>query len=207
MARAMLFSAGMMPMNEDTSSTEPKYDALLESAQRGDRRALDQLVRRELPHVRRLLRRWLGARHDLEDLVQIVFVEFCGALGKYRGDGGTVSGFVGGYAKMVALRAMHPPAWDRRKCELDFEPANDELDPQEAAVAREQVRRARSALTRISARKRDAFMLWAIEGKSTDEISRLTKASLPAVRSRIFYAQKELKRMANRDPYLRELLN
>jgi RNA polymerase sigma-70 factor (ECF subfamily) len=189
------------------SSGERFANLLLERAQQGDKRALDAIVRRELPKVRKLLGRWLGTRSDLEDLVQTVFVELCGALGKYRGgDESSVSGFVRGYAKMVALRAMHPPAWDRRRCALDFEPANGEIDPQEKAVRREQVRRVSSALTRISARKRYAFMLWAIDGKTPEEISRLTNASIPAVRSRIFYAQKELKKMANKDPYLSELV-
>jgi RNA polymerase sigma factor (sigma-70 family) len=136
-----------------------------------------------------------------------VLVEFCGAIGKYRGEGSHLSGFVRGYAKMVARRARHPPAWDRRRCTLDFEPANGEIDPQESTVAREQVRRLEVVLTRISARKRIAFLLWALEGKTPDEISQLTNASVPAVRSRIFYAQKELKRMANKDPYLRELVH
>jgi RNA polymerase sigma-70 factor, ECF subfamily len=181
-------------------------DLLLERAQRGDKKALNEIIRRELPHVRRLLGRWLGCRSDLEDLVQTVFVELCGALEKYRGEGSTVSAFVGGYAKMVALRARHPAAWDRRRCTLDFEPANDELDPQETTVAREQVRRVRCALTRISDRKRHAFILWAVEGRTPDEISTMTNASVPAVRSRIFYAQKELRKMAHKDPYLAELV-
>ena len=169
--------------------------------------ALDDLVREEMPNVRRLLGRWLGPRHDLDDLVQTVFVEFCGAVGKkYRG-GTPMSGFLRGYAKMVALRALRPPAWDRRRRSLDFDPMNAETDPYDAAVAREQLRRVRSALSRISSKKRHAFILWALEGKSPDEIARITDTSLPAVRSRIFYAQKELKRIANKDPYLRELFH
>jgi RNA polymerase sigma-70 factor, ECF subfamily len=190
------------------SSGERFANLLLERAQQGDKKALEEIIRRELPKVRKLLLRWLGQRSDLEDLVQTVFVELCGALGKYRGgDTSSVSGFIRGYAKMVALRAMHPPAWDRKKCVLDFDPMTGEIDPQEAAVRREQVRRASSALCRISARKRYAFMLWAIDGKTPDEISRLTNASISAVRSRIFYAQKELKKIAVKDPYLRELVS
>ena len=71
----------------------------------------------------------------------------------------------------------------------------------------QQARRLETALARLSSRKRTAFMLWALEGKTPDEISRLTNASVPAVRSRIFYAQKELKRMVDKDPYLRELVH
>jgi DNA-directed RNA polymerase specialized sigma24 family protein len=38
------------------------------------------------------------------------------------------------------------------------------------------------------------------------EIATLTEASLSATRSRIFYAQRELREMAERDPTLREAL-
>jgi DNA-directed RNA polymerase specialized sigma24 family protein len=42
--------------------------------------------------------------------------------------------------------------------------------------------------------------------KAPAEIAALTCASLSATRSRIFYAQQELKREAALDPYLREYL-
>lgn len=179
---------------------------LFRRAQHGDRRALDQIIRRELPKVRKMLRRRLGARPDLDDLVQTVFVEFCTAFGKYRGGTTTVSSFIRGYARMVALRAMCPAAWDRRRCALEFEPACGKADLQDTAIAREQVRRVRIALDRVAPRKRAAFMWWALEGKTPEEIATLSNASVTAVRSRIFHAQKELRRMAGRDPYLRELI-
>jgi RNA polymerase sigma-70 factor, ECF subfamily len=181
-------------------------DILFERARRGDMKALDMLVRRELPRVQRLLGAWLGARSDLDDLVQIVFEEFCGAIGEYRGDGSTVSAYICGYAKVVALRARRPPAWDRRRAVLDFEPGDEAIDLEESTVAREQVRRLRFALRDLSPAKREALVWWALEGKSLEEISRLSGASISAVRSRIFYAQKELRRMAGRDPYLSELV-
>jgi RNA polymerase sigma factor (sigma-70 family) len=133
-------------------------------------------------------------------------MEFCGAFRKFRGEGTSLAGFLRGYAKMVARRAARGPVWDRRRSALDFDPANDELDPQETLVAREQLRRLESALAKLSARKRNALMLWAVEGRSAGEISELTDASIAAVRSRIFYAQKELRIIAGEDPYLAELL-
>src|SRR4029079_15951095 len=52
----------------------------LDRARAGDPRELEAIARRELPRVERLLRRLLGHRADMEDLVQNVFVEMCRAL-------------------------------------------------------------------------------------------------------------------------------
>ena len=41
---------------------------------------------------------------------------------------------------------------------------------------------------------------------SVEQIAEHTKSSVAATRSQIFYAQKELRARAEKDPYLRELL-
>jgi DNA-directed RNA polymerase specialized sigma24 family protein len=61
-------------------------------------------------------------------------------------------------------------------------------------------------LMRLRAPKREAFVLWALEGMEPEQVAEVTGASLSATRSRIFYAQKELRQMADRDPYLKDLL-
>jgi len=78
--------------------------------------------------------------------------------------------------------------------------------PEDNAVAGEQLRRLDAALQRLTADKRIAFVLWAVEGKDVETIAATVGASVPATRSRIHYAQKELKELARRDPYLTALL-
>ena len=75
-----------------------------------------------------------------------------------------------------------------------------------AAAVSEQLRRVHLALSGISPDKRIAFSLWALEGMDVASIAETMGASISATRSRIFYAQKELKTRAAADPYLREFV-
>lgn len=178
---------------------------LVARARRGDAHALDLIARHELPRVERLLIRILGPRADLEDLVQTVFMEMCRALPGFRGES-AFSTFVGGITVHVARRAMRPSSWLKRRSELEEEPVAPTASPERELMANEQLRRVRVALRHLSDKKRVAFLLWALEGLSFEEVAATMGASVSATRSRIFYAQKELKARAERDPYLRELV-
>jgi RNA polymerase sigma-70 factor (ECF subfamily) len=155
--------------------------------------------------VERLLLRILGPRADLEDLVQTVFLETCRALPGFRGDS-ALSTFIGGITVRVARRAMRPSAWTRRRAPMSDEPPSLQAGPEREAVAQEQLRRVRTALERLAPKKRVAFMLWAFEGLSVQEVAETTGHSVSATRSQIYYAQKELRARAQKDPYLVELL-
>lgn len=166
---------------------------------------LERLVERELPRVERLLVRMLGPRSDLEDLVQTVFLEVCRALPRYRGDS-TLSTFVGGITVHVAQRAMRPLAFFRFRAPLAEDFASPGPSPEHDTRRARTMKHMRRALERIAPKKRIAFCLWALEGMEPAQIAELTGASLSATRSRIFYAQKELRRLAERDPVLCEAL-
>lgn len=177
----------------------------IDRARAGDPAELQAIARRELPRVERMLRKLLGHRSDMDDLVQNVFLEMCRALPTFRGES-TISTFVGGITVRVARRAMRPSAWFRFRSPMPEEPLPGNDRPDANAVAGEQLRRLHAALDKLSPDKRIAFVLWALEGKDVETIAELVSASVPATRSRIHYAQRELKAHAARDPYLRELL-
>jgi RNA polymerase sigma-70 factor (ECF subfamily) len=179
-------------------------DPFVERLRAGDPAALERLARQEAPRVARMLGSMLGARADIEDLVQIVFMEACKALPGFRGQS-AVSTFIGGITIRVARRAMRPTAWIRRRSYEDVEPV-EHADPERAAYRAAQLRRLHRALETIAPKKRVAFLLWALEGMDVAAIAALTDASVAATKSRIFYAQKELQRIAARDPHLRGLL-
>ncbi len=192
------------PSRPTEDAPDTPTPASIEAAKAGDPTALEAIARSELPRVTRLLRRLLGPREDLEDLVQTVFLELCRALPRFRGDS-ALSTFVGGITVQVARRAMRPTAWVRFRSEADTEPTSRER-PDHGATRAEQVRRIRAVLEDIAPKKRIAFSLWAFEGMDVRAIAKMTGASVSATRSRIFYAQKALKAEAAADPYLRELL-
>jgi RNA polymerase sigma-70 factor (ECF subfamily) len=183
----------------------PAVSDSIDRARAGDARELEAIARRELPRVQRLLRRLLGPRADMEDLVQNVFVEMCKALPTFRGES-SISTFVGGIAVQIARRAMRPTAWVRFRAPMPGQapPGPDRTD--DNAVAAEQLRRVDLALAKISPDKRIAFVLWAVDGKDVDTIAKMMGASVAATRSRIHYAQRELKALAAADPYLVDLV-
>lgn len=178
---------------------------LVARAQEGDPAALSEIVRAEGPRVARLLTRILGPRQDLEDLVQNVFLEMCRALPRFKGNS-QFSTFVGGITVRVARRAMRPTAYDRTKTVLEEEPASAGKSLDEQALLREQMRRLHRSLERLSEKKRIAIVLYAFEGMSVEEIAQTMGATVFATRARIQYAKKELKKRAEREPYLRDLL-
>jgi RNA polymerase sigma-70 factor, ECF subfamily len=170
----------------------------------GDPEALERLARQEAPRVARLLGSLLGPRQDMEDLVQVVFLEACRALPGFRGDS-AVSTFIGGITVRVARRALRPSAWLRRRVWDAPEPVAAS-DPERGAQEAEQLRHVRRALEAIAVKKRVAFLLWAVDGLDVAAIAELTGASVAATKSRIYYAQRELQQRAARDPALRDLL-
>lgn len=147
----------------------------------------------------------IGPRADLEDQVQNVFVEMCRAAGAFRGES-LVSTFLGGIAVRVARRAVGGAATARLHQELHPEMPCEAPSPDELAERRQCLRRAEDLLEGITERKRAAFLMWAIEGKSPMEIAACMGASLSATRSRIYYAQQELRMGALSDPCLREFV-
>lgn len=177
----------------------------LDRARAGDPGELEAIARRELPRVAGLLRRLLGPRHDMEDLVQNVFVEMCKSLPNFRGES-TVSTFVGGITVRIARRAMRPTAWVRFRSPMPEEAPAGPDRPHDNAIAAEQLRRLDAVLAKIGADKRIAFVLWAVDGKDVETIAKMVGASVPATRSRIHYAQKELRALASDDPYLADLV-
>jgi len=178
----------------------------IQRAQAGDAQALDWIVRTQWERVQRLLLRVWGPRHDLEDLVQTTFLETLRCLPQFRGDS-ALSTFVAGIAIRVARRAMRPSLVRRYAVPLEAaDPWSSASPPDSVAHDAEALRRARAILASVAEPKRVAFLLWALEGMTIPQIAASMQASLPATRSRIFYAQKELAREAGRDPYLCEWL-
>jgi RNA polymerase sigma-70 factor (ECF subfamily) len=176
-------------------------------AQAGDRAAVERLVRAHWQRVQRLLLRVLGPRDDLEDIVQIAFLETIRALPSFRHES-SVSTFISGVAVRVARRAMRPTKVQQgtRMLEDAGTIASTLPGPEQHAEGAEALRRTRAILEQIAEPKRVAFLLWAIEGMAIDEIAGAMQASVPATRSRIFYAQKELKAEASKDPLLQRWL-
>jgi RNA polymerase sigma-70 factor (ECF subfamily) len=191
------------------NETSPALGALVRRARDGDREALGELFLLHAPAVRRLLASVIGPSGEIDDLVQDVFIQVHKSLPGFRGDSqfSTWLHQIAVYAAYNHLRRLRG-----RMLSIDPERIADlSLPEREGPHARlyggEVLRRLHAILDSIKPKKRVAFVLFAVNGCSVGEISELVGAPVPTVKSRIWFARRELRKKARRDPYLAQLLD
>lgn len=174
---------------------------LAERAAHGDRAAQRELFltyRRAVHHV---LYRVLGSNHEIEDAVQDAFVQIFRSIGGYRGESSLAR-----WCCTIATRVAYVVLDRKRRTPRgEDEPdtlQHDGLGVQEQLELRMAGRRLYQALERIDDKHRIAFALAVLDERSLQEVAELTEATVPAVKTRVFRARRELLKRAARDPLL-----
>jgi len=198
-----------------TVTSAPVEDLeLVAQFQRGDRSAFSTLFQRHQGSVSRLIARMMGdpIRNrsqvvELEDLVQDVFVQVYRSLGGFRG-GSKVSTWV--YRIAVNVVLMHRRSARARPVFYSADdvdaPASPELVPDEELVRHANIDALYRLLSQISDKKRTVYILHEIEGLSASEIAEIVGAPILTVRTRLFYARRELAVLLRDDPHLSTVL-
>lgn len=177
--------------------------SLVERCQRGDAEAFRDLFREHRQDVARLAQRMLGRNTDLEDVVQEVFLQVHRSIRDFR-HGARFSTWL--YRVTVNVVLMHRRSAKSR-------PVFGEAPEHLAAVderprADEQLERRRRVqafhrlLDRLSEKKRLAFVLHELEGLAPGEIAKIVGSPVLTVRTRLFYARRELLAMLAEEPSL-----
>jgi RNA polymerase sigma-70 factor, ECF subfamily len=181
--------------------------ALVERAQTGDREALGELFMRHAQTVRRLLASVVGSSNELDDLTQEVFIQVFRSLPSFRRESRFTTWLhqVTLYAAYNHLRRPQRMILTENPEPLQ-RPGDGELEPHTRLHDRETMARLNDILASIKPKKRIAFILFAVEGYSVNEISEMVKAPIPTVKSRIWFARHEVRRKARRDPHLNAVL-
>ncbi|HEY6458846.1 MAG TPA: RNA polymerase sigma factor [Polyangiaceae bacterium] len=182
----------------------PDEDALIARAVGGEAAAFRQLYERHRTDVARLVYRMLGARSDLEDVIQEVFVQVYRSLKDFRGQAKFSTWL---HRVTVNVVLMHRRSARSRPVFADeplAEPAlrSGDIAPDEDAERRERVRAFGRLLDRLADKKRIVFVLHELEGISPSEIARIVGAPVLTVRTRLFYARRELEEMLRDEPAL-----
>ena len=172
----------------------------------GDRQALDRFFREHATRVERVISRLIGPTPDLEDLVQATFIEAIRSFPAYRGEA-SIASWVTRIAIHVAYHHLRKGV--RRFVSLEMLPADDERPgvvpaPDGELDTRRVTGRLHALLDRIKPKKRIAFVLYALEGYTVEEIAAYTGASGTAVKSQLFFARRELQALVKADPVLAE---
>ncbi len=191
----------------------PSDDELVERVQAGELSAFDQLYRRHREDVARLTARMLGSRARvdqaaLEDLVQEAFVQVFRSLPSFRGQS-RLSTWIYRITVNVVLMARRAERCRPRLAPEDYavdEPRDVEALPDELTDRRSRLKALQRLLERLTEKKRTVFVLHELEGLAPTDIARIVGAPVLTVRTRLFYARRELTAMLAEEPSLRPLL-
>jgi RNA polymerase sigma-70 factor (ECF subfamily) len=195
---------GEMP--DPSRPPAPQVAALVDRARRRDPDAFRDLFQTHVGAVHRVVRRMVGARPDVDDLVQTAFVEAFRSLPDFRGDA-LFSTWLTRIAVRVTMRAArrrHP-----RTTPLDeaFEPASPAPGPEQVIAAREALATVERLLAELRPKRRAAFVLHVLEGYSVDEVAAILSASTAAVKVRVHDARRHIERRLKQNPAMFGVFN
>jgi RNA polymerase sigma-70 factor (ECF subfamily) len=181
-------------------------DPLVARAAAGDTAAFRKVYERHRADVARLAYRMLGPRADLEDVIQEVFVQVYKSLRDFRGQSRFSTWL---HRVTVNVVLMHRRSARSRPVLTEEAPGDamrsDDAAPDEDAERRERVRAFGRLLQRLPEKKRIVFVLHELEGLPPHEIARIVGAPVLTVRTRLFYARRDLEAMLADEPALASL--
>jgi RNA polymerase sigma-70 factor (ECF subfamily) len=204
MAPSIVAFSGCEPRSREVQSRMPDEERLIARAAAGETNAFRVLYERHRSDVARLVYRMLGGRGDLDDVIQEVFVQVYKSLKDFRGQAKFSTWL---HRVTVNVVLMHRRAAKSRPVFAD-EPARDaaaqdrDVRPDEDAERRERVRAFGRLLDRLADKKRIVFVLHELEGISPSEIAQIVGAPVLTVRTRLFYARREIEAMLGEEPAL-----
>ncbi|OJY26083.1 MAG: hypothetical protein BGO98_36515 [Myxococcales bacterium 68-20] len=187
-----------------TRSHTTEDEGLLRRAGAGDAAAFKEIFVQHRADVARLVYRMLNAPSDLEDVVQEVFVQVFRSLKDFRGQSKFSTWL---HRVTVNVVLMHRRSARSRPVLTEEAPgdvvADDERPlPDEDAERCERMRAFQRLLARLAEKKRVVFVLHELEGLSPAEIAEIVGAPVLTVRTRLFYARRELEEMLADEPSL-----
>jgi RNA polymerase sigma-70 factor (ECF subfamily) len=206
-ARPQLRLLQGMARTTDNPRTARQGDlALVARFTRGDPNAFSELFRLYQKGVVRLVARMLGRSGDVPDVVQEVFLHVFKSLPRFRGTS-RLSTWI--YRIGVNVTLMHRRSRRSRPVMIPEDagpvPADTRPFPDEQAERNRRVAALDALMDQLSEKKRTVFILHELQGLSPIEIAAIVRAPVLTVRTRLFYARRELTALIRRAPRLRLL--
>jgi RNA polymerase sigma-70 factor (ECF subfamily) len=174
----------------------PLDGELVERIADGDLRALGILFDRHETEVKRFVSRLGVAPHEVDDLVQLTFLDVARASARFV-HGSAVRSWLFGLTLMVVRRHRHSLSrisarlakWSSEPPPLAPAPADELLD------MRRRAEQAARALARLSHKKREVFVMVVLEGMPGEEAARSLAIPVATVWTRLHHARRELRQM------------
>jgi RNA polymerase sigma-70 factor (ECF subfamily) len=180
---------------------DPSDNQLVERTQAGDARAFDELVVRFSPRLYGLIYNMTSSHEDTNDLLQEVFAK---AYRSIRGFQGKSSFYTWMHTIAVNMTINFLKKRNRRKTmslddvdngilnDPDFIAATSNGDPSHSANLGELQKKLNESMLKLSHEHRAVVTMFDIQGMPHAEIAKILKISEGTVRSRLFYAHKQL---------------
>lgn len=193
---------GVSPMSDEKKPrrVDPDLD-LVQRAREGDTHAFDELVEKYTPKLYGLVYHMTSNHEDTNDVLQEVFAKAYRALKRFRGKS-TFYTWIYSIATNMTLnflkkrkrrRAMSLDDVDLAiERDPDFIEATSKSDPVREANISELQERLNMAMQELSDDHRAVVTMFDIQGMPHAEISRILGVSEGTVRSRLFYAHRQL---------------
>lgn len=168
----------------------------------GNKRAFSTLYQRHQPALSRRLHRVLGRLDDVEEVVQVTFIEAYGALKRYQPErpfSPWLQG-IGVRQAMNHLRRRKRRSWLSygADAEAGAAPQEHAQSTEDKAIQRQLARLLYDAMEGLPPKKRVAFTLHELEGLGFTEIGEIVGASPQTVRARVLSARDTIQKQMRR---------
>ena len=180
-------------------------DPLIQRAQEGDERAFHEIFLKHRGDVARIIHRFIGPSSDIEDIVQDVFIHVFRSIAKFRGESKFSTWL---YRLTVNVTRMHLRRARSRPRIADVDVPESPPDrppamqPDAVHERSQRVTALYALLHQLSDKKRTVLVLHDFEGTPAKDIAELLEVPVLTVRTRLFYARKELYAALAADPRL-----
>ena len=197
---------GMGNSDDSAANTRQEDMRLVDRFNGGESTAFSELFRRHQKDVARLVVRMLGSASEMQDVMQEVFLQVFRSLPEFRGKS-RLSTWI--YRVAVNVVLMHRRAGRSRPILAGADLAPPPLDPEPLPDEQVELSLRVAALDRLmeklSEKKRTVFVLHELQGLSPAEIADIVGAPVLTVRTRLFYARRELMTLISKDAALAHL--
>ena len=185
-------------MNPAQSAQIPTDQELVAQTLRGDERAFAEFYSRYSPVLCRRLRRVLGKPEDVEDVLQMTFVEIYRSLPRYRPELPLGPWMHGISFRVTAnfLRSRKRRSWQKPEFEGEIQAAPDTtgVSTENQVLHRQLMGLLFCAMEQLKPKKRIAYALYELDGMGYTEIGQMLDASPQTIRARVLSARKVVQR-------------
>ncbi len=191
-------------MSTDTESTPNNDRELVARTQGGDPRAFDELVVKYSPRLYGLIYHMTSNHEDTNDLLQDVFAKAYRSICNFRGNSSFYTWMHSIAVNMTINflkkrnRRQHPSLNDpdsKIENDPDFIAATSNQEATKQVSIHELQKKLNTAMMKLSEDHRMVVTMFDIQGMPHSEISKILKVSEGTVRSRLFYAHRQLQNL------------